>query len=206
MIISQILLPSVVGGESDFSVEFVNLEDVALVFRLGYTLWTPLTRPPGQGMTGPLNGMVRLKGRLATRSAWTHTGGAYQLGNDVIARPGEARHEGLHVISPVPKLIGSDKVSGQDTLRGYFELSLPMLPSKSGRQVVQLDHPARVLITVSRNIATGDGPPTCVVLPLASGRSEHLIAPDAPVLAPAPNLRPGMGVLKRAAPKRRRSR
>ena len=175
----------------EFEVTVSNLEAVALRFRFRFVA-TQVSA--GQDCTQTLHDHVdplsNFSGpaSLLGKSDWSRDGHLYSTRWDLLIGPGETHRSGLASVKPLalPGMFTPDVFEAAGVLRGHWELSLPSLrqPLPSSAPRPQLDRPARVLIAAFRRMhGTADGKVThesTLPMPLASGRAEHMIAPDAP--------------------------
>ena len=164
-----------------------NLEPATLRFRVRFVV-----SQSGVAGAGDATQMLRMAVRRlnettnlagdAAPSPWTKSGKFYHCAADVAVQPGETARTGIEIALPLPSLTPSAFVFlPGDFLRGHWELTLPTVSVRVGAAPLpQLDRPARVLLAALRR-TRGHAPEDShelTAFPLASGRAEHVIAPD----------------------------
>ncbi len=175
----------------EFEVTVSNLEAVALRFRFRFVA-TQVSESQDctQTLRDHVDPLSNFRGTasLLGKSDWNRDGHLYSTRWDILIGPGETHRSGLASVKPIdlPGMFTPDVFEAAGVLRGHWELSLPSLrqPLPTSAPRPQLDHPAQVLVAAFRRMhGTTDGKVThesTLPMPLASGRAEHLIAPDAP--------------------------
>jgi hypothetical protein len=194
MIISQFWLRVRWNNEypvEEFEVMVTNLEAIALRFRFRFVATQVVS---GQDCTQTLRDKIELLSNsqgtltLLAKQDWSRDGHLYATRWDVEIGPGETHRTGLASTSTIdlPGMFSPDVLDPGGVLRGHWELSLPTLVAGTTitQSKPQLDKPARVLIAAFHRMHQGasgggivhDHPWT---LPLASGKAEHFVPPDA---------------------------
>jgi hypothetical protein len=216
MIISQFWLPMRWHEQypsEEFEVMVSNLEDEQLLFRFRFVATqvgglTDCTRWLRE-FVAPLSHWKGL-GHLNALREWRREGRRYAISFDIRFDPGATYRTGLAVLERVVLRSGFEPevIWPAGVLRGHWELSLPALPVRArGRiEAAQRDGPVRVLIAAYHRARRAENTllrDDLQPLPLASGRAEHLIAPDPPR---SPAAASGIGISPRSAARSARAR